>query len=233
MEKKLRYALGLSFLLTCVGCISEPVIFADGLPHQDLIMMRRIASSRGVSSTGKWSGAWGTQLMSISDRNSSASLFLDSRRQYSVTRKNDSILIIGGLGVVVAAATAQYGIGMYENYVAKRAAEQPAAAKTETTDENKEKPPQANADTTETPKVDSPFSFTSTWFAKNFYDGGFEDKMTKREAALILGIRESATVDRIKEAYRKLLPLNHPDRGGSAYIATKINEAKDLLLKGK
>ena len=54
--------------------------------------------------------------------------------------------------------------------------------------------------------------------------------MTKREAALILGIRESATVDRIKEAYRKLLPLNHPDRGGSAYIATKINEAKDLLF---
>ena len=47
--------------------------------------------------------------------------------------------------------------------------------------------------------------------------------MTKREAALIFGIRESATVDRIKEAYRKLLPLNHPDRGGSACIATKIN----------
>ena len=73
-------------------------------------------------------------------------------------------------------------------------------------------------------------TFTSTWFSKKFYDGGFEDKMTKREAALILGIRESATVDRIKEAYRKLLPLNHPDRGGSAYIATKINEAKDLLF---
>ena len=197
-------------------------------------MIRRIASSRGVSASGKCSVALGSQLMSIADRNSTASIILDSRRQYSITRKNDSILIIGGLGVVVAAATAQYGLGMYESYVAKRAAEQPAAAaKTETTDENKEKPPQANADTAETPKADSPFSFTSTWFAKNFYDGGFEDKMTKREAALILGIRESATVDRIKEAYRKLLPLNHPDRGGSAYIATKINEAKDLLLKGK
>ena len=33
------------------------------------------------------------------------------------------------------------------------------------------------------------FGDTSTWFAKNFYDGGFEDKMTKREAALILGVR--------------------------------------------
>ena len=82
-------------------------------------------------------------------------------------------------------------------------------------------------------QICSAFSFGSTWFAKSFYDGGFEDKMTRREAALILGIRESATVDRIKESYRKLLPLNHPDKGGSAYIATKINEAKDLLLKGK
>lgn len=48
-----------------------------------------------------------------------------------------------------------------------------------------------------------------------------------------LGIRESASVDRIKEAYRKLLPINHPDRGGSAYLSVKINEAKDFLLKGK
>ena len=68
--------------------------------------------------------------MSIDGKNSTAYFFLDSRRQYSITRKNDSMLIVGGLGVVVAAATAQYGLGMYENYVAKRAAEQPAAAKT-------------------------------------------------------------------------------------------------------
>ena len=181
----------------------------------------------------KCSGTLGSQIMSIAGRNSTAYFFWGNRRQYSITRKNDSMLIVGGLGVVVAAATAQYGLGMYENYVAKRAAEQPTASKTEPTNENKEKPSQANTDARDTSTVNSPFSFTSTWFAKNFYDGGFEDKMTKREAALILGIRESATVDRIKEAYRKLLPLNHPDRGGSAYIATKINEAKDLLLKGK
>ena len=63
--------------------------------------------------------------------------------------------------------------------------------------------------------------------------GGFEDKMTRKEAALILGVRESSTPKRIKEAHRKLLILNHPDTGGSTFIAGKVNEAKELLLKGK
>jgi DnaJ family protein C protein 19 len=71
------------------------------------------------------------------------------------------------------------------------------------------------------------------FFSRNFYDGGFEDKMTKREAALILGVRENTSVDRIKVQHRKILLINHPDRGGSPYVAAKINEAKDLLLKGK
>lgn len=76
-------------------------------------------------------------------------------------------------------------------------------------------------------------SLFSSWFARNFYDGGFEEKMTKREAALILGVRESATVERVKEAHRRMLILNHPDKGGSVFITTKVNEAKDLLLKGR
>ncbi len=57
--------------------------------------------------------------------------------------------------------------------------------------------------------------------------------MTRREAALILGVRESSKAERIKEAHRRVLLINHPDKGGSAYIAVKINEAKALLLKGK
>lgn len=67
---------------------------------------------------------------------------------------------------------------------------------------------------------------------KNFYKGGFEPKMNKREAARILGVRESASKERIKEAHRRILMLNHPDTGGSNYVATKINEAKELLLGG-
>ena len=66
-----------------------------------------------------------------------------------------------------------------------------------------------------------------------YYEGGFEEAMTKREAALILGVRESASPQKIKDAHRKLLILNHPDTGGSTYISLKINQAKELLLKGK
>jgi len=73
----------------------------------------------------------------------------------------------------------------------------------------------------------------ANFFAKNFYDGGFEDKMTRREAALILGVRENTGEQRIKESHRRILLLNHPDRGGSPYVAAKINLAKDLLIKGK
>jgi hypothetical protein len=75
------------------------------------------------------------------------------------------------------------------------------------------------------------------WFGvgvgAKYYEGGFEEEMTRREAALILGVRESSSPQRVKEAHRKLLILNHPDTGGSTYISGKINEAKELLLKGK
>jgi hypothetical protein len=62
-----------------------------------------------------------------------------------------------------------------------------------------------------------------------YYEGGFEDKMTKREAALILGCREAASKEQIMERYRVLIRLNHPDMGGSPTLAGKVNEAKIML----
>ncbi len=47
---------------------------------------------------------------------------------------------------------------------------------------------------------------------------------------MILGVRESAGEDRVKEAHIRVMKANHPDLGGSSYIAEKVNEAKDMLL---
>ncbi|KAI5648819.1 hypothetical protein M9H77_34824 [Catharanthus roseus] len=68
---------------------------------------------------------------------------------------------------------------------------------------------------------------------RKFYEGGFQPTMTRREASLILGVRENAPPDKVREAHRKVMVANHPDAGGSHYLASKINEAKDILLGNK
>ena len=55
--------------------------------------------------------------------------------------------------------------------------------------------------------------------------------MSREEAYKILGLSEDADEEAIRGAHRKLMASNHPDHGGSSYIATKINQARDTLLR--
>lgn len=51
------------------------------------------------------------------------------------------------------------------------------------------------------------------------------------EAYDVLGLAPGATADDVREAHRRLMKGVHPDQGGSNYLASKINAAKDRLLK--
>jgi hypothetical protein len=55
--------------------------------------------------------------------------------------------------------------------------------------------------------------------------------MSHDEALAVLGLKAGATNDDIKNAHRRLMKDFHPDRGGSDYLAAKINQAKDILLQ--
>lgn len=61
--------------------------------------------------------------------------------------------------------------------------------------------------------------------------GGFDMQMTVEEARKILNVDPNASMQSILAKHRKVMLANHPDRGGSNYFASKINEAKDMLTK--
>lgn len=58
------------------------------------------------------------------------------------------------------------------------------------------------------------------------------EPMTRAEALDILGLKEGASDDEIEAAYKALIVKNHPDQGGSDWLAARLNEARDYLLKG-
>lgn len=54
--------------------------------------------------------------------------------------------------------------------------------------------------------------------------------MSRAEALDILGLEEGASEDEIEAAYKGLIVKNHPDQGGTDWLAARLNEARDILL---
>lgn len=155
--------------------------------------------------------------------------------------KSAPVLIMGLGSIALAAKAGQYGVQAYQQW--KESQPPPEENKSEESSkmhseekEEREKREKSTAqDNTNKgeEKRENIFAKLFGSVGTKYYEGGFDDKMTAREAALILGVRQSSTAKRIKDAHRKLLVLNHPDTGGSTYLAGKLNEAKELLLKGR
>ena len=54
--------------------------------------------------------------------------------------------------------------------------------------------------------------------------------LSRDEAFEILGLNKDASQEQINAAYHKLMKSMHPDKGGSPYLAQKLNEARDTLI---
>ena len=163
----------------------------------------------------------------------------ERRRQYHATVPSDraAAMILGLASVSALAYAGSSAVKSFEEWKAAQPSPEEVEAQRKVDEKEKVKQ-EARQKEEEKKESEKPRkNIFKEWFGvgvgSKHYEGGFEETMTTREAALILGVRESSSPKRIKDAHRKLLVLNHPDTGGSTYMAGKINEAKELLLKGK
>ncbi|MEO1046297.1 MAG: molecular chaperone DnaJ [Pseudomonadota bacterium] len=58
-------------------------------------------------------------------------------------------------------------------------------------------------------------------------------EMSIAEARMLLGIDERASAGMIRAAWRRRMARAHPDAGGNAELASKLNAARDLLLENQ
>ena len=63
------------------------------------------------------------------------------------------------------------------------------------------------------------------------YQHPHQSDMTEANALAVLGLRKGATRDQIKQAYRDRMRQVHPDHGGNVDEASRLNQARDYLLK--
>jgi hypothetical protein len=70
----------------------------------------------------------------------------------------------------------------------------------------------------------------SDGYADNNKAAQSKSAMDKPQARKILEVQTDATNEDIILAYKRLMAKNHPDKGGSTYLASQINQAKDVLL---
>lgn len=61
--------------------------------------------------------------------------------------------------------------------------------------------------------------------------GNDKKPMTRKDALEILGLEDGAGPEEIKAAYKRLMKKVHPDQEGSEWMAAKLNQARDILLK--
>jgi hypothetical protein len=79
--------------------------------------------------------------------------------------------------------------------------------------------------------------FLQRWMMKSSSENAqmatSSNAMSPQEAAMVLGVEVGARKAEINQAYKELMRKLHPDQGGNDYLAGKLNQAREVLLRHK